>query len=132
MHAPLRPRVLGARVGAELVRGQVGRLVDRRLAGGAPAVDDRVARDRVQPRGADASLGPVGARRPPDRRKRVLHRILRSSRVAEPAQGQAEDRARVAAVEQLERRLIAFAGALDELRVGDDSDVPSGGHRRRS
>ena len=109
--------------------GSSGGSRDRRLARRAAAVDDRVPRDGVEPGRADAALGPVGARRAPDRRERVLHRVLGPARVAEAAHRQAEDGSRVPAVERLEGRLVARAGALDQLPVRDHADVLAGGHQ---
>src|SRR5205823_7387395 len=75
----------------------LGRL-DRRLAAGAAAVDDRVPRDGVEPGAAGAALGLVRAGRAPDRREGLLDGVLGAPAVAEAAQGEAEHRPRVALV----------------------------------
>src|SRR5205085_2506670 len=69
----------------------------RRLGARAAAVGDRVARDRIEPRSARTALRLVAARGAPDRGERLLHRVLGAAAVAEPAQGEPEDRSRVAA-----------------------------------
>ncbi len=56
VHPPLRPRLLGALVRAGLERRLVGRF-GRRLVPGAAAIDDRVARDAVEPRRAGPRSG---------------------------------------------------------------------------
>src|SRR5438094_5740954 len=103
---PLYPGAFGALVGPGLERGLVRRL-GRRLVACAAAVDDRVARDAVQPRRARPAFRLVRARRPPDRDERLLQRVLGAAAVTEATECEAEDGAGVALVELLERGPIA-------------------------
>src|SRR5436190_6143907 len=92
--APLHPRALGALVRAGVERRLVGRLRGRLMARAA-AIDDRVARDAVQPRGAGPAFGLVRPCGAPDRDERLLQRVLRAAAIAEAAQREPEDGTRV-------------------------------------
>ena len=123
--APGGPARLGALGRAGVRGGLVGRL-GRRLGAGSAAVDDRVARDGVEPRRAGPALGPVAAGGAPDRGEGLLHRVLGAAAVAEPAQREPEHRSRVAPVEDVERAAVAVGGAADQLAVAE----VVGRHRR--
>ena len=104
---PRDPSVLRGLVRPRPRRHHVRRLVHRRLPPPAKAVDDRVARDGVEPRRRLSPRGIEPRRRAPDAREGVLGRILGATAVADPPQRDPEHRARVPAVELLERRLVA-------------------------
>ena len=116
MDAPREPRALGAVRRARLGGCLLVRL-DRRLGPSAGRVDDRVPRDRVDPRAALAALPVVAAGRPPDRGERLLQGVLRAAGVAQSPHREAEHWSRIAPVELLERVAISLARALDQLRV---------------
>ena len=76
--------------------------------GRAPeSVRDRVSRDGVEPRRAAAARRVVRAGGAPDRDEGVLGRVLRTAAVAETAEREPEHRARVAAVQLVERAAVA-------------------------
>src|SRR5438132_6504788 len=116
VHAPLHPRAFGALVGPGLERRLV-RCLGRRLVARAAPVDDRVARDAVQPRRTRAALGLVGAGGAPDGDERLLECVLGAAAVAEATQREAEDWPGVTLVQLLERGPIARAGPLNQLPV---------------
>ena len=89
----------------------------------AAAVDDRVARDRVEPGGARAAVGLVRAGGAPDRGERLLDCILGAHPVAEPPEGEAENRPRIAVVERLEGVRIPPGDAPDQVAVGQPAEV---------
>src|SRR5438105_15815206 len=112
VHAPLHPRAFGALVGTGLERRLVGRLGRRFVARTAP-VDDRVARDAVQPRRTRTALGLVGAGRPPAGSERLLEGVLGAAGVAQAPPREPEDGAGVTLVQLLERGPITRTGPLN-------------------
>ncbi len=115
--APGRPARLGA-LGRAGVRGGRLRHLGRRLRAGAAAVDDRVARDRVEPGRDRAALGPVAATPSARPRRTSPERRPRPGRGRRAAGAQAEHGARVALVEGVERVAVAVGDAGDQLAVG--------------
>ena len=89
----------------------------RRLDTDTRLVDNRVARDGVEPGRAGASVRPVGRRGAPDRGEGLLGRVLGASAIAKPPDCQSKHRSREAPVELLERLAVTLAGALDQIAV---------------
>ena len=102
----------------------VGRL-HRRLRTAASAVDNRVARHRVEPGAARPALRVVASSGTPDRGERFLERVLGPPAVSETAQGEPEHRPGVTPVQLLERVALTAAGALDQLPVRRPGAVPA-------
>src|SRR5207248_6355308 len=98
MDAPCDPALLRL-IGRPRLRGGRIRDLGGRLGARPRAIDDGVPRDGVEPRRARAALGLVRGGRAPDRRERLLHRVLSAPAVAEAAEGEAEDGPGVAAIE---------------------------------
>ena len=103
--------------GIGLATGAVLELGDR-LGRAAQAVRDRVPGDGVEPRRAATARRVVRARGAPDRDEGLLRRVLGATAVAEAAQREPEHRARVAAVQLVERAAVAAGDAHDQLAVG--------------
>src|SRR5919204_593600 len=72
-------------------------------ASAAASSSTAARRRRGRKRTVPPTLGAIARRRAPDRGERLLHGLLCAAAVAEPAQREPEHRARVAAVEDLER-----------------------------
>src|ERR1700704_2829176 len=83
----------------------------------AHAIDDGVARDRVEPRRCRAALRAIASGRAPHRSERFLYSVLRTLPVAQPAQSEPEDRADVAPVEELEGGAVALCDANEQRGV---------------
>src|SRR4029077_19569328 len=138
VYAPGDLGVLGPLLGARLAGRELGELRVGSWSVAAQPVDDRVPGDRVQPAAGRAAFRPVRRGGAPDRRKRLLNRGLGVAAVAEPPQGEAEDRPDVSTVEDLEGLAVALADARQQLRVGSgvvgrrglrrDSAQPGLGH----
>src|SRR5213593_896788 len=111
---PARLRLLG---GACLFARHVRRLDDG-LGRPSQAVDDGIARDRIEPGRARAARWVEAAGRPPDGCKRLLRGILGAATVAEAAERQPEHWACEAAVQLLECRAVAGAHEGEQLAVG--------------
>src|SRR6266566_8023078 len=116
MDAPGEPGALRLVRRARFRRGLVGHL-GRSFRLGARAVDNCVSRHRVEPRSARASLGPVARGGAPDRRERLLGRVLGAAAVAETAQREREHWPYEAAVEDVERLAVAVGNSLQQLAV---------------
>ena len=87
------------------------------VASCAGAVDDRVPRDRVQPRSSGPAVRSVAPGRAPDRREGLLHRILGAAAVAEETQRQAQDRPSETAVKRVKGCAVTIGDPLEELSV---------------
>ena len=116
--APGIPGRLGLLVGRRAGRHELGRIGDG--GEGAPAlhVDDRVARDRVEPGATRPARSVVARGRAPDGREHLLHRVLGPAAIAEATEGESEHRAGVARVELLEGLPLVVGHALDQRGVG--------------
>ena len=90
------------------------------------AVDDRVARDGVEPGGGRPPFGLVALRRAPDGGEGLLRRVFGPAVVAELPQGHREDRSGEALVELLEGLAVSAPDSLDQKAV-----VLGCGHCRR-
>src|SRR5436190_7804842 len=117
MDAPGEPRALGLFGWPQLRRGLV-RNFHGSLRAGPRSVDDRVPRDRVEPGSSGAALGPVAGRRAPDRRERLLRRVLGTAAITETTQREREDWTNKAAVEHVEGVAVAAGDPLQQIAVG--------------
>src|SRR4051812_37230821 len=117
MDAPGEPRALGLFGWPQLRRGLV-RNFRGSLRAGPRSVDDRVPRDRVEPGSSGAALGPVAGRRAPDRRERLLRRVLGTAAITETTQREREDWTNKAAVEHVEGVAVAAGDPLQQIAVG--------------
>src|SRR3954451_5443896 len=112
MDAPGVPGRLSLLVGRRPGRSELGRVGHRGEGAAALHVDDRVARDRVEPRPTGPARAVVARRRAPDGGKYLLHRVLGTAAVTETTEGEPEHGTRIARIERLEGLALVVGHAL--------------------